>query len=656
MKNVLISDSGKENTLEILKSILSNSDGELNKLNIVILRRHPDLKDFASFKSKKINFEGENYIAYYNHKLIVDQNIERIELDPLVQNFDLENKSQIKIDSKDKKTLCSYSAFDYDQPILIDDYKFKWKSGFIDNLSNMYDHINNENVKLKIENIYTQSPKLFLRDILTAYTVKNIFTTTEKIPTGNKLIHIMNKIMKSLYEEFYKNSGIRLYFIYRGGNILKLYKTNFENVIPGKTKKFLKEEFDDFFKFSDIDFYTVIENSENMSPHEILNINIYIQMMCYYGCYLARIFIMNNTQLFKFCKFNELEIKEQYNELLESMNKDKDDSEFAEIRNAKFIGLGFDKFFYIKKKNLTIEQLLNSPSSKLDKEFIQDMDDVGVLENYRRFGKSGRFDFNINPVVAEESTEINKINYIQDNLTVENYNKFVKELLEINPIFDFYISNNNRILNEEEYINFSLVRLMINYTVAYERNGKYGLTHAPSELFDLSIGNPDDKMYRVYISKNITKFEFKYEEDKKDEIYIPKLETTLIDLISILFEYRDFPWEDVKYEKRIYRLLILIFIKELPKNSLKQIRKKLVSKEKRKYINIEDIDFDTIRYRNQELKDLSKYLKSEFKNYHEYEIKFDQVLNKLIHIVDKIQMFEDEEHKLVKRDIYNFDL
>jgi hypothetical protein len=655
MKNILILDSGTMDTKDILNSLLENSNGELKNLNVVILRRKPDLKQWSMLKSKKVEFEGDHYIAYYNHRLNLEEDVQRIDLDPLAKNF--EKEIQVNNNNKDTfKTVCAYSSRVYNDPMMIDDYEFNWRSDFLKNLSNLYDTVENQGLKMRFKNVYEQSPKLFIRDILTEFTVKNIFKTTDTIPTGNRLIHIMNKIMKSLYEQFYKDSGIRLYFVYRGGNILKTYKTNFENVIPGKTKKFFKEEFDDFFKFSDIDFYTVIEGSENMMPEEIYKINIYIQMMCYYGCYLSRIFIMNNPQLFNFCKINEPEIKELYDHLLDKINEDKQKSEWSEVKNANFIGIGFNKYFYMKKKKISLDKILELPASKVSQEFIENIDDIGVIENYRKYGKSGRFDINILPSPLQDFVFINKMKYIQEPLTKENYNKDIKKLLKISPIFDFYITNNNQIYNKEEYVNFSLVRLMINYTLAYERDGKYGLTNGSSELFDLSIGNPDDKMYKVYISKNLTPYQFKYDEEgNKDEIYIPSLETTLLDLISILFEYRDFPWEDQKYEKRLYRLLILVFIKELPKYKIEDLRKKLLSKSRRKYKNMEDIDFDTIRYRNDELKELSSYLKDEKKNYQDYENKFDQIVKKLINIIDKIHKYEKDQHKLEVKDIYNFD-
>jgi hypothetical protein len=652
MKNILIFDSGKIDTLGMINSLLENSDGELKKINVVILRRKPDLSIWSSLKSKKIYFEGEDYIAYYNNKLILDDDMTRIDLDPLAQNYKKERKNKISVKQNQPfETLCSYSSLPYNEPLLVDEFKFIWRKDFLGNLAKLYDRIDSQGAKMRIEDVYEQSPKLFMRDILTEFTVKNIFKTTEDIPTGNKLIHIINKIMKLMYDQFYLDSGIRLYFVYRGGNILKMYKMNFENVIPGKTKKFFKEEFDDFFKYSDIDFYTVIHDSENMDHHDIIKINVYIQMMCYYGCYLSRIFIMNNPQLFSFCKNNEPEIKQLYEELLAKMNQDKEESEWPEVKKSKFIGMGFDKFFYMQK-NKSLDQILNLPNSKLHNEFIHNIDDIGIIENYRKYKKSGRFDINISPL--DKFVDVNKIEYIQEPLTTENYNQYIKKLIEINPILDFYITNNNHIYNKEEYVNFSLVRLMINYTVAYQRDGKYGLTNASSELFDLSIGNPDDKMYGVYIAKNLTTYQFKYETDKKDEIYIPSLETTLLDLISILFEYRDFPWEDVKYEKRLYRLLILVFIRELPKFKIQDLKKMILSNTVRKYKNMEDIDFETIRFRNKELKDLSSYLKSEKKNYDDYEKKFEEISKKLINIIDKIQKFEDDKHKLEVKDIYNF--
>lgn len=563
----------------------------------------------------------------------------------------------IENEEADFESVCNYGIFPVNYPMNVDDYKFEFKNKFLDKLSKLYDKIREDGDKFIIEDSHKISPKLFLRDILTEYMVKNIFDNK----TQNNLIHIINKIMTSMYDQFYKETKIRLYFVYRGGNIIKLYKNTFENILPGIAKKIFKEEFDEFFKNSDIDFYTIIGGAKDLTEDEIFVINSYIQMMCYYGLYVARIFIMNNFDLFEFCKFNRLTMKEDFQQLLNKMNEDKKKSEHEEIQNADFIGLGFNKFMYTKE-GYDFKKILNLPENKIFSEFIHNVDDISVYENYKKYKKSGRFDINISLVSSETTTirvensvESNNISYFQDNLFKEDFEKMIEALVKKNEIFDYYITNNNEIYNKEEYVDFSLVRLMINFTIVYKRGNRYGITNAPSELFDLSIGHPDDKVYYVYTEKGIVPYEFKYDDpkgtsEKKDTIYVPAIPTTIIDLIKILFG--GYPWEDPKYRKRLYRLMILIFIQELSNSTIEEMEDKLKSNQEREYKDERDNDFETLRYRNRQLK---KSLPKKYqKEYKEYKQLYKEINTKLLNVLKKLKTFRDKDQQILERDIYRF--
>ena len=547
----------------------------------------------------------------------------------------------------DFESVCNYGFFPINEPMNIDEHKFTFKNGFLNKLGKLYDNIKNEGEQFRIKNVHEIFPKLFIRDILTDYTITNIFGPK----TQNSLIHIINKVMKSMYDQFFKETKIRLYFIYRGGNILKMYKNTFESILPGVARKIFKEEFDPFFKNSDIDFYTVIKDADKMSMEEIYIINNYIQMMCYYGVYISRIFVMNNFDLFQFCKYNKVTMKDEFQKLLNEMNEDKMESEYKEIREAKFIGLGFNEFMYTER-GYDIDKIMKLPKSKIIDEFIHNVDDFKVFETYKEYKKSGRLDINISP--AEDGVDVNSIDYFQENIFKQDYQKYMEDLVEKNGIFDYYISNNNKIVYKDEYVDFSLVRLMVNYVVVYERKEKFGLTNASSELFDLSIGHPEDKMFKVYNADSIVPYEFKYNGNLKDTIYVPSIQTTIVDLTKILFENSEYPWEDMKYEKRLYRLLILLFVENLSNHTLSQMERILKSKKKRKYKNEYDTTFETLKYRNQDeirLKLDPKY-KTEYK---EYLKKYSEIVKKLLNVIQKLKMFVHSERIIAKGEINKFE-
>ena len=552
-------------------------------------------------------------------------------------------RSRVKSKSCDSENLiCNYGTVPMKEPLLVDNFSFQCRGKFIENLEKIFYNVVDKNPSNLLMGNKDKNAKNFLRDIMTSYMVSNIFKTRNQ----NKLIHIINTIMKALYEEFYKQTKIRLYFIYRGGNILKIYKSNFEKVLPGRAKKLFQQEFDDYFKNSDIDFYTVIDKAKNLLPEEINLINQYIEMMCYYGLYIARIFIMNNFNLFEFCKLNKVSFKEDFKDLVEIMNNDKKSSEIKEIQNTNIIGLGFNRLFYIDDKH-DLDKVLKTKNIQ---SFVPGIEDNAVSKNILEFQKAGRYDSNLEN--ANDKVYINKIDYTQPNLFKENFEKYMEELVHKNKILDFYITNNNLIEDKLENVSFSLVRIMINFVVFFERDGKYGLTNTSSELFDLAIGHPEDKMYHVYNSENITPYPFKYDDDKTDEIYIPKIRTTLTDLIKILFDI-EYPWMDVKYEKRLYRLLLLTFVEELSKSDIYEIEKRLKLKKRREPKSEDDITFETLNYRNDNLK--KKATKPDEKtNYKKYMQKYNDINNKLLKVISRIKEFIESKKQFQPKDIYEF--
>lgn len=563
-------------------------------------------------------------------------------------------KIKKRLSPRKYKTICDYGT----KYMNVDDYDFSFRDDYT--IKEMLSYLNSKvNLKSGIpinSQLAAESPKLFMRDILTKYVVKNIFGAN----TESNLIHIINKIMKSLYKQYKKETGISLYFVYRGGNILKLYKDNFENLIPGKAREFFEEEFDSFFQDSDLDFYTVIKNVRKYDPSEILIINKDIEMMCYYGCYLARLFIMNNDNLFLFCRLNNKTLTEDFLSILKKFNEEKVNSNYDFVKDSAFIGLAFNNFITMKTK-LSLQQALTAfPPSYA---FSPGIDEKAVLDRYLETNKTGKYDLNLQPF--DGKSKVNKVSYDLPNLMEYDFKKDYMYLVDKNEgILDFYLSNNNQILNVKESIDFSLVRLMINFGLVYFRDNKIGYTNVPCELYDLSIGRPDDKMFYVYVRNNLTKYKFRDD----DYIYIPDIDTTLLDLDNILFEYRDLPWDDVKYKKRLYRYLILIFIKEFSmNNSVYYVKKLLLKFINGDYVPDAPIDYSLedkkgkidMKYAFtrlnwidnivQQLED--KDYQVEQQNLFDFYDLYTQILEKLINVCDKLIDYIQSVGKLSEEDI-----
>jgi hypothetical protein len=78
----------------------------------------------------------------------------------------------------------------------------------------------------------------------------------------------------------------------------------------------------------------------------------------------------------------------------------------------------------------------------------------------------------------------------------------------------------------------------------------------------------ENELFRAFF--RIVKFYVKYGYDvapysrvNYDTIYFPKLSVFIIDLYSILFSESAYPWEDIKYAKRLHRYVFFVFIEKL---------------------------------------------------------------------------------------------
>ena len=116
--------------------------------------------------------------------------------------------------------------------------------------------------------------------------------------------------------------------------------------------------------------------------------------------------------------------------------------------------------------------------------------------------------------------------------------------------------------HNDNLISFTLLRMKINFEINDTLN-------LGGELIDISFPNKNDTeygrlnttaKYNTFIKENIKKV-----IDKKNKFtyYIININYMINDLENILFFQRYYPWEDVKYNKRLARLMYFIFLGEI---------------------------------------------------------------------------------------------
>jgi hypothetical protein len=409
-----------------------------------------------------------------------------------------------------------------------------------------------------------------LKDLTTSFIVNEFIKSEESMYNFIKLIvELYNKNINKyiLIKRLNEND---IFFIYKGGNILRLVSQHYMREINWSASKLLHEFYDKSFKISDSDFSIIINNS-------IDNYNEVYQDM------IELNYLVQN-------KIRHILISEDYFDI-----------------SDKYLYYDFNKYSN-KYKAYLLNKLLDS---------VKDMNCLKD-ENNPTFYNLKPVDIIYNDVTTGTDTNYeNKPDFIIKN----NNGKTVQYMLNtvndstltvsINDTLEFDTSTN--IKNK-----FALVRtkIMFNYRFK-EQNGGMKKFIIGGELIDVSISYNLKLVYgntrkvKTYSSDINHYQDFKITSKKQSDNFILKsytLKYLIEDLIIILFSDSMFPWEDPKYIKRINRVIYLYFIDLISKitviteriNLLKNLKqfnteirdefKKLnIQEVKRKLSNLENI-------------------------------------------------------------------
>ena len=217
-----------------------------------------------------------------------------------------------------------------------------------------------------------------------------------------------------------------------------------------------------------------------------------------------------------------------------------------------------------------------------------------------------KFEQNFKAVILTNRLEINDLklqsrnNAIIYNVSDPKQITNIEEDASVNNYF--YITYNNvikKIRNDgTSTTNFDLMRIKFNLVI---QNNKITVDDnpkeyaIPSEFLDISIPRYDDNT-RIKVINDINQHGHigNITRDITGNIYSIdsySLDDTIEDLYNVLFiQNIDFPWADIKYDKRIKRLIILLFLKVIITNDVSIIHKLLYFTKTLITTNIQDND------------------------------------------------------------------
>jgi hypothetical protein len=363
--------------------------------------------------------------------------------------------------------------------------------------------------------------------------------------------------------------------IFKGGNVLKAVYSKYKYETSGTVADNLNQLFNKYFSRSDLDYQIIIypkltsTEQNNKIIYEFLvdkiSILVYWVMNEFRKGYIYKLedtfdfYQLNNT-----CKISKLQIlKNKLNSTLQNIQQSDNFRKFITTYGAEF-----DYYSTMKIKNIFFNNVC-SDKNELE-QYIKNVqtnvvenDIVKSVLNIQNKFYNYRNDIYVEDKIIDDGSKINVKTISQDGADskCEHYITFIKNV---------YSNNNPNHLVRT----FGLIRTKINFLAEFTSDiggvTKYGAINVPGELIDLSISRYEDNRNKKFDSKTIdemyTEYTFDGHGDDDFKFYSYNLEFLMVDLYEVIYADNLVPWEDIKYEKRLYRLFFFSIIELLSLN------------------------------------------------------------------------------------------
>lgn len=251
-----------------------------------------------------------------------------------------------------------------------------------------------------------------------------------------------------------------------------------------------------------------------------------------------------------YCPINNVTDK-QLRELLEkcneTLNKKRRKLHDIGVEIYEFIGIGFnDKQIFPQR----IIPILDE--SKVHSFKQADGHDLSKLPATKSFMEN-------RVIEVIRKNFIIKVDYQGDiNIPIPAITFLNEDPINPNGIY-YYFNETNKFIRNGNITEFNLHRLKINTILYYyTTNDKFGFLSCPSELIDVSISTYKNwDSYGLVFSDIIQQYNY----NNTFNFYSYSLYGFIDDLMNCVFKETLYPWDlGPKYEKKIKRLIILLFI------------------------------------------------------------------------------------------------
>jgi hypothetical protein len=399
-------------------------------------------------------------------------------------------------------------------------------------------------VRPRDESVPFEDPIKELKGILTEFVVYEFLNTSQQLCKFIALIYTTFDTAIKLYT---KNKGYNendIFFIYKGGNILRFVSNKVFYMLPGKVKDDLIAYYKDAFKKSDADFSIYI-NPKITNFGDVLDD---ITLMSYLVLnHLRNIFIENSKEYFNFYNLTEKNRVDLLKSYLVKLN------DTDTIKNQSIVGT----FVSLGLPNISSTSN-DFPAKKyipkLDYEIIFDKM-AGVLYGQNDTDvESITKQINLVPVHLSMFDDCNLVEFANDQLQIYGNISQSEFIVSVNRTTTFKTFGG--------MASFNLVRTKISFNAERKANDMIILNKLDGELIDVSIVNKADTSVQHFFDRRSEYIaEYELEEDQcKIPFRAYSIEYLIDDLERILFSQNEYPWNDSKYAKRLKRLLFMYYL------------------------------------------------------------------------------------------------
>jgi len=402
--------------------------------------------------------------------------------------------------------------------------------------------------------------------------VTNVFLTDSEC-MYNFLGLIVNRFERAIrtYIRMNRLKEGDIFFIYKGGNILRIISNDFLRELPRSANLIIQNYYEPFFKKSDADFSIII----NPDLPNFYTIQEDMTLISFFLQGEIRNVIENSkTDYLAIYKY-----RPEYREVLLR-------SYYEKAMEAECFRDDTNSLYGSRMRGIVLKNTVIGDTSRRydmrDDFIIQFMDDKDI-EKMRRVQSQSRSKNRTKSQSRSKNRTKSKSRSRSKNRT-KSRSHSKNRTLPTDPnqryTVQYEVGSNDSIMTvqsnttiekpvvtkkgDKYLIKFNLIRTKINFNFVIEtkRGGIQGF-NIGGELIDISIPHKDDNksthFYHEY-KKHVQMYKLSYPE-KPDFLFRSYKYTYLIsDLEYILFIYVDLPWEDNKYLKRINRLFYLYVI------------------------------------------------------------------------------------------------